>query len=165
LTNWFCRERCPCCTYTVWQKHPPDPSITGSLCCPITCTYSILPHLSYLEKSALVVFHHVLPLSFYCSRTWDESWGIVFHCIWWTQEHKISLGQPRLRPNTSLLPVPGHISCRGVTSSGDGGGSCRASYVRCCVLERVLIIKLWLRFRSRHLVLWSLGTYGLRESE
>ena len=27
-----------------------------------------------------------------------------------------------------------------------------------------LIIKLWLMFRSRHLVLWSLGTYGLRES-
>jgi hypothetical protein len=27
-----------------------------------------------------------------------------------------------------------------------------------------LIIKLWLIFRSRHLVLWSLRTYGLRES-
>ena len=27
-----------------------------------------------------------------------------------------------------------------------------------------LIIKLWLMFRSRYLVLWSLGTYGLRES-
>jgi hypothetical protein len=39
--------------------------------------------------------------------------------------------------------------------------------VRCCVLGRFLdlIIKLWLMFRSRHLVLWSLGTYGLRESE
>jgi hypothetical protein len=27
-----------------------------------------------------------------------------------------------------------------------------------------LIIKLWLRFRSRHLVLWSLETNGMRES-
>jgi hypothetical protein len=28
-----------------------------------------------------------------------------------------------------------------------------------------LIIKLWLMFRSRHLLLWSLRTYGLREYE
>ena len=28
-----------------------------------------------------------------------------------------------------------------------------------------LIIELWLMFKSRHLVLWSLGTYGLRKSE
>jgi hypothetical protein len=27
-----------------------------------------------------------------------------------------------------------------------------------------LIIKLWLKFRSYNLVLWLLGTYGLRES-
>jgi hypothetical protein len=27
-----------------------------------------------------------------------------------------------------------------------------------------LIIKLWLMFRSRYLVLWSLGTYGLPET-
>jgi hypothetical protein len=33
-----------------------------------------------------------------------------------------------------------------------------------CVGKGFLIMKLWLRFRSRHLVLWSLGTYGLRES-
>jgi len=34
------------------------------------------------------------------------------------------------------------------------------------VLEKFLylIIKLWLMFRSRHLVLWLLGTYGLQES-
>jgi hypothetical protein len=34
------------------------------------------------------------------------------------------------------------------------------------VLEKFLylIIKLWLMFKSRHLVLWLLGTYGLRES-
>jgi hypothetical protein len=31
-----------------------------------------------------------------------------------------------------------------------------------CFLD--LIIKLWLMFRSLHLVLWSLGTYGLRKS-
>jgi len=43
---------------------------------------------------------------------------------------------------------------------------CRASCVSCGVLEMFLdlIIKLWLMFRSRHLVLWSLGTYGTRES-
>ena len=43
------------------------------------------------------------------------------------------------------------------TSSGDGGGSLSCLlYEVCCVLKRVLdlIIKLW-----------SLGTYGLRESE
>jgi len=35
-----------------------------------------------------------------------------------------------------------------------------------CVEELFdIIIKLWLRFRSRHLVLWSLRTYGLRQSE
>ena len=28
-----------------------------------------------------------------------------------------------------------------------------------------LIIKLWLMFRSHHLVLWSLGTYGLQKYE
>jgi len=28
-----------------------------------------------------------------------------------------------------------------------------------------LIIRLWLRFMSHHLVLWLLGTYDLRESE
>jgi len=33
-----------------------------------------------------------------------------------------------------------------------------------CVGKGFLIMKLWLRFRSRHLVLWSLGTYGLRKS-
>jgi len=36
----------------------------------------------------------------------------------------------------------------------------------CCVLGRFsdLIIKLWLIFRSHHLILWSLGTYDLRKS-
>jgi len=56
LTDWFCREWCSCCTCTAWQKHPPDLSISGFLYCPISCTSSMLPHLSYLEKSASVVF-------------------------------------------------------------------------------------------------------------
>jgi len=55
----------------------------------------------------------------------------------------------------------------GTTSSGDGGGSlsCLLMWGVVCWEEFLdLIIKLWLMFRSRHLVLWSLGTYGLRES-
>jgi hypothetical protein len=38
--------------------------------------------------------------------------------------------------------------------------------VRCCVLGMFFGFnhKLWLMFRSRHLILWSLGTYGLWES-
>jgi hypothetical protein len=62
------------------------------LCYPISCTSSMLPHLSYLEKNVSIVFHHVLLLSFYYSRTWGELWGIVFHYIWWIQEHETSLG-------------------------------------------------------------------------
>jgi hypothetical protein len=52
------------------------------------------------------------------------------------------------------------IVAGGTMSSGNVGGSCRASWwgVLC-------VGKLWLVFRSRHLVLWLLGTYGLRESE
>jgi hypothetical protein len=55
---------------------------------------------------------------------------------------------------------------RTATSFGDKGGSYRASCVRYGVLEKFLdlIIKLWLMFRSSNLVLWLLGTYGLRES-
>jgi hypothetical protein len=44
--------------------------------------------------------------------------------------------------------------CRGAR---DGGGSCRASW-----WEVLCVGKLWLIFGSRHLVLWLLGTYGLR---
>jgi hypothetical protein len=48
---------------------------------------------------------------------------------------------------------------------GDDIGFYRASWWG-VVLERFLdlITKLWLMFRSHHLVLWSLGTYGLWES-
>ena len=109
-TSWFCREWCPCCTCTAWQKQPPYPSISRFLCCPISCTSSMLPHLNYLEKNASIVFHHVLPLSFYCSRTWGESWGIIFHYIWWTLKHETFSGQPHLGPDTSLPPELGHIS-------------------------------------------------------
>jgi len=91
-------------------KQPPDPSISRFLCCPISCTSSMLPHLNYLEKNASVVFHHILPLSFYCNRTWGESWGIIFHYIWWTLKHETFSGQPHLGPDTSLPPELGHIS-------------------------------------------------------
>jgi hypothetical protein len=58
-------------------------------------------------------------------------------------------------------------SCRGAHRDivGNGGGFYHASWWG-VVLERFLdlIIKLWLMFRSRHLILLSLGTYGLQES-
>jgi len=57
---------------------------------------------------------------------------------------------------------------RAATWSSDGGG-----YLSCLMCEVLWVflkgflnlkIKLWLMFRSRHLVLWLLGTYGLQES-
>ena len=57
---------------------------------------------------------------------------------------------------------------RATTSSGDGEG-----YLSCLMCEVLWVfwkgflnlkIKLWLMFRSPHLVLWLLRTYGLRES-
>jgi len=45
---------------------------------------------------------------------------------------------------------------------------CRASCCEVLCVGKVFFgfnHKIMIKFRSRHLVLWSLGTYGLRESE
>jgi len=69
-----------------------------------------------------------------------------------------------------LLPIPKHLLMNIVARShrdvvGNGRGFFRASWWG-VVLEMFLdlIIKFWLIFKSRHLVLWSLETYGLRVS-
>jgi hypothetical protein len=66
----------------------------------------------------------------------------------------------------SIFEVWRLLSRGHAASFGDDGAFYRASWwgVVCWEEFLNLIIKLWLMFRSRHLVLWSLGIYGLWES-
>jgi len=82
------------------------------------------------------------------------------------QKGKQSNKQSLVRPNkVSLAESPSYCGGRDVIWWWRRLVSCLLMRGVVCwegFLE--LIIKLWLMFRSRHLVLWSLGTYGLRES-